>query len=60
MEILVAGFTVIANGLLTVARAVLSPVAALVLIMAAGLAWMAVIEIEELNRRSSKPTTPLH
>lgn len=60
MEALAAGFTIFVNGATTLLGALFSTTAIVFLVMALGLAWMAFIEIEEMNRQSSKPTTPLH
>lgn len=60
MDLLAAGFTIIVNGLMHLVGAIFSPTAVLLVVTGAGLAWMAVIEIEEMNRKASKPTTPLH
>lgn len=60
MNALIAGTKIILNGVVAVAQLIFSPVTLLVVLGVAGLAWMAFIEIEELNRQSYKPEIRYH
>jgi hypothetical protein len=60
MSILSAGLVVIVNGLLTMLGAIASP---LTIAGAAGLAalvWLALIEVDELDRQGIKPRVGRH
>jgi len=60
MEAITAGLVVILNGVFTLLGTLFTPVVGIAVLTLLGLGWLAIIEIEELNKRSSKPTTPLH
>jgi len=60
MSALIAGTKIIINGAAAVAQFLFSPITLLVVLGVAGLAWMAFIEIEELNRQSYKPEVRYH
>ncbi len=60
MDVLIDGFTVLVNGLGVVAGMIFSWEFLAIALGSLGLGWLAIIEIEEMNRRASKPETPLH
>ena len=60
METLGNGVITMANGALTILGMAASPVAIALVALAGGLAWMALIEVEELDRQGTKPEVGLH
>lgn len=60
MEVIAHGLYIIFNGAVVVARTIISPISLVLIAGVLGLAWMAFIEIEELNRQSSKPSVRYH
>ena len=60
MNSLINAFVAFANGLYNLTHHLASPGTAAVVIIAASLAWLACIEIDELNRRGTKPTVETH
>lgn len=60
MTVLLDGFTVLLNGFVVLFSALFSWMFLVIIVIALGFGWMAIIELEELNRQSFKPETPLH
>ena len=60
MDALAAGLVTLLNGLFKAIGALASPVVIATVLAAAALAWLAVIEIEELNRQGTKPGIGRH
>jgi hypothetical protein len=60
MDALAAGLTTIFNGVRTVVDGSLSPVTIAVLVLGAAMAWLGAVDIEELNRRGTKPRVGRH
>lgn len=60
MEALTAGLTTIANGVLSALGALGSPVAIALMLSAASLSWLALVEIHELDRLGAKPNVTRH
>lgn len=60
MEALSAGLVTVANGLIAVLGQVTSPFAVAVGLLAAAFSWLAVVELEDLDRQGTKPETPRH
>jgi hypothetical protein len=60
MDALAAGIITIFNGLHAVFGHVLSPIALTVCILGASMAWLAAVDVEELNRRGTKPRVGRH
>lgn len=54
------GLALVVNGALSAVRHVVSPVTIAVVLCAISLAWLGYIEVEDLNRRASKPTIERH
>lgn len=48
------------NGLLTIVGALASPLTIALAISAVSLAWLALIEIDELDRQGTKPEIGMH
>jgi len=55
MDALANGLVTVANGARTLADGVLTPVALMCAVIAASLVWLALIELDELNRQGTKP-----
>lgn len=55
MDALANGLVTIVNGLWAIVDGLLSPVALMSIVIAASLAWIALIELDELNRQGTKP-----
>lgn len=55
MDALANGFVTVLNGLLTMLNGVLSPVAVMLLVTAASLLWISLVELDELDRQGTKP-----
>ena len=60
MEILTNGIYTLLNGLLTFLGGLASPVTIALVISAASLAWLALLECDELDRQSIKPVVGTH
>lgn len=60
MSILASGLVVIVNGLLTMLGAVASPLTIAGAFGAGALVWLALIEVDELNRQGVKPRIGRH
>jgi hypothetical protein len=60
MDALAAGLTTIFNGIRTVVDGALSPIALTVLVLGASMAWLSAVDVEELNRRGTKPRVGRH
>lgn len=55
METLANGFVTLTNGMLTLLSGVVTPVGLMTGIVAASWVWIALVELDELNRQGSKP-----
>lgn len=55
MESLANGLYTVINGVYSLVDAVLSPAAMLVALVAASLTWLALIELDEIDRQGRKP-----
>lgn len=55
MNALTNGLITVANGLVALADGATTPVALMCAVVAASLAWLALIELDELNRQGTKP-----
>jgi hypothetical protein len=60
MEPLGHGLIVLYNGVAAALGTVVSPVVGAGLVVAAAFVWMARLEIDEMNRRATKPQVGLH
>lgn len=60
MDILSSGLIVIVNGLLTMLGALASPLTIAGAAGAGALVWLALIEVDELNRQGIKPLVGRH
>lgn len=60
MELFGHGIVLIVNGALDLLGRLASPVAVAAVVIAVGLAWMARLEIDEVNRSASKPEIGIH
>ena len=60
MDILATGLVVIVNGLLTMLGAIASPLTIAGVAGVAALVWLALIEVDELNRQGVKPQVGRH
>ena len=60
MEIFSSGLITLLNGLLAMVGALASPVVVALVLAGLGLAWLCRLEIDELNRQSSKPEVGRH
>ncbi len=60
MQILVNGFTAIANGAAATLGHLISPVALAIIASAVSLAWLARLEVDELDRQGTKPQVGKH
>ena len=60
MLTLTNGLLTFFNGLFAAVSSLASPVMIAIVLSAAGLAWMAVLECDELDRRGTKPGVRLH
>jgi hypothetical protein len=60
MDALAAGFYTIANGVLSIVRTLGSPVGVALILCAVSLAWLALVEIHELDRLGTKPHVTRH
>lgn len=55
MNVLTNGLVTLYNGARTTLDGVVSPVPLLVIVLAASFAWLALIELDELDRQGRKP-----
>lgn len=60
METLGNGLITLANGAWVLLDVVFSPVTFVVALLAAGLVWLALIEVDELDRQGTKPEIGIH
>lgn len=60
MDALAAGITTIVNGIRTAIDGVVSPTALAVIVLASAMAWLCAVDIEELNKRGTKPRVGRH
>lgn len=60
MEILGNGLVTLANGALGALLSLASPLVIAGVALAAGLIWLALIEVDELNRKGTKPEVGRH
>lgn len=60
MDALSHGLTTLFNGAYAVLATVLSPVALFLLVSASSLAWLARLEIAQLDRKAAKPEVGRH
>jgi hypothetical protein len=60
MDVLGAGLITLLNGITAVVDRAFSPAALCILAVIAGVSRLASIDLEELDRRSAKPTVPRH
>jgi hypothetical protein len=60
MDALSAGIITIFNGIHAAFNHVLSPIALTICILGATMAWLAAVDVEELNRRGTKPRVGRH
>lgn len=60
MDQIAAGLVALFNGLLNALTTLVSPIVLAAMVLAAGLVWMALVEIDELNRQGTKPDVGLH
>lgn len=60
MDALDAGFDTIANGVLSIVHTLGSPVGVALILCAVSLAWLALVEIHELDRLGTKPNVTRH
>ena len=60
MDSLASGLITMANGLLTMLGAIASPLALALFVMGVSLTWLALIEIDELDRQGAKPEVGTH
>jgi hypothetical protein len=60
MDALASGLITLLNGARAMALATLSPVAMAVIICAVSMAWLAMVEVELLNRQGTKPRVGRH
>lgn len=60
MDSVAAGLSTIANGFLSALGALGSPVAIALGLCAASLAWLALVEIHEMDRLGAKPSVGRH
>jgi len=55
MDVFANGLVTIFNGITTIVDGLLTPVAVMAILLACGLTWLALIELDELNRQGTKP-----
>lgn len=55
MDALANGLVTVFNGLRTLLDGLLTPVATMGILIAGALVWLALIELDELNRQGTKP-----
>lgn len=55
MDTLANGLITVVNGLQTLLDGLLTPIAAMGVAIGAALVWIALIELDELNRQGTKP-----
>jgi len=55
MSVLTNGFVTLYNGARATLDGVISPIPLLVLLLAASFSWLALIELDELDRQGRKP-----
>jgi hypothetical protein len=60
MDTLGAGLITIFNGLHAAVSHVMSPVVLAICVLGASLAWLAAVDLEELNHRGTKPRVGRH
>lgn len=60
MEHLGNGLITLANGLWTIATALVSPMVLGALVLALALAWLSKLEVDELDRSGTKPLVDRH
>jgi hypothetical protein len=60
MQVLSDGLVTLFNGAYSTLQAALSPVAMFVILSAGSLAWLARIEVADLDRRAAKPEVGRH
>jgi hypothetical protein len=60
MEQLGYGLIILLNGVFAAFGALLTPLTAAAVVTACSLGWMARLEIDEVNRRATKPQVGLH
>lgn len=60
MDALAAGLTALVNGLIALAGVLVSPVVGSLVLGALACAWLATMEIEELDRQGTKPEVGRH
>ena len=60
MNTLANSFIALANGIFASAHHLVSPITVALVVIGASLAWIARIEVEELNRKGTKPHIGIH
>jgi hypothetical protein len=55
MDATANGLVTVLNGLLTMLDGLLTPVALMAVVIAFSLTWIALVELDELDRRGTKP-----
>lgn len=60
MDVLGSGLITMFNGFVALLGTLASPMALAVVVVVASLVWLALIEIEELNRQGTKPDVGRH
>lgn len=55
MDVFANGLVTIFNGVTTIVDGLLTPVAVMAILLGCGLTWLALIELDELNRQGTKP-----
>lgn len=54
------GLVILVNGVVDIVGRVLSPVAFCAVVVIAGFAWMARLEVDDMNRDAAKPEIGMH
>jgi len=60
MNVLINGVTAMANGALTALHDLASPACIAMVVAGVSLAWLARIEVDEMDRQATKPTIDTH
>jgi hypothetical protein len=55
MDVFANGIITIVNGLRAVTGGLVNPLSVMAILTAAGLVWLALIELDEINRQGTKP-----
>lgn len=55
MEVFANGIVTIVNGLRAVTGGLVNPLSVMAILTAVGLVWLALIELDEINRQGTKP-----